>query len=122
MRTQWAWLILVAFGSASCSQGEPTIGIEQLDGEYRAASCPNIIIRGNLMVTSDGQTSFELIRIKQDDILATASTPRVALNGGCRLVMVEEPSYISIDRSAERLAFDVFSLDRTEAIRFAQAE
>jgi hypothetical protein len=122
MKTQWALLILVALGSVSCSQSEPIIGIEQLEGEYRAASCPNIIIRGNLLVTSDGQTSFDLIRIKQDDILATASTPRVALTGRCKLVMVSEPSYISIDRSAERFAFEVLSLDRTEAVRFAQTE
>ena len=120
MRAHWPRLIVMALSGASCSQSEPTIGVEELEGEYRAASCPDIIIKGALLGASDRQTLFELIRIKQDNILATVSTPRVDLRRGCKLVMVAEPSYISIDRSAERLAFDLLSLDRTRAVRFSQ--
>lgn len=122
MRGYWPWLILLALGGASCSQSEPIIGVEELEGKFSSASCPDIIIRGTLLSAGDAQTTFELIRIKQDDILETVSTPRVDLSEGCKLVMVAEPSYISIDRSAGRLAFDVSSLDRTRAVRFSQTE
>lgn len=118
MRAHRIWLIWVALGGVSCSQSAPTIGIEQLEGEYRSGSCPPITVRNALLVTSSGQTSFDLARIKRDDILSTAATPRVSLSGGCDVVVVPEPSYIFVERADGRIAFDVFTLDRAHAVRF----
>lgn len=112
----------MTLSSASCSQSEPTISIEQIEGHYKSATCPDLIISGNQLVTNDGNTSFELIRIKQNDILATTSTPRVDLDGGCQIVMDSEPSYISVDTVEGHFAFDVYALDRTKVVRFSHVE
>ena len=112
----------MALGVASCSQSPPTISVEEVEGTYRAASCPDIVIRGNLLLTPEGQTSYDLIRIKGDNILATASTPRVDLNGRCDLVVVPQPSYIAIYTNQHGLTVDLSSLDRSKSVRYDKVD
>jgi hypothetical protein len=107
---------------SGCSSPEPSISLEQLAGAYRASSCPVIHIAGKQFSYDGKQSPVELIRIKDHDIIAAATTPRFASGNGCKLIVDGEPSYIQVDVVDGRFGFDIMSIDRTTAIRFVRDE
>lgn len=104
--------------SSGCSSSEPSISLRQLAGVYRAPLCPIIYIVGKNVFYDGKQSPFELIRIKDHNIIVVETTPRFDSRNGCKLIVDAEPSYIPVDVVNGRFAFDIQSVDGTTAIQF----
>ena len=122
MKLNLTILVCAAACLSGCSSPEPSVSLQQLAGVYRASSCPAIHITGKSLSYEGGQSAFELIRIKDHDIIAATTTPRFASDKGCKLIIDGKPSYIQIDVVDGRFAFDILSIDRNRAIRFVRDE
>jgi len=111
-------LLITCLGG--CSSPEPTFDLAELIGEYVHPSCPSITIGDGKISYAGTQSSFELIRIKEHDIIATSTTPRYVSGRSCTLVRVAEPSYIQIDIVSEQLTFKILSAERSHEARYVR--
>jgi hypothetical protein len=112
MKLNFAILVLATSYLSGCSSPTPSIDLEQLAGVYRSPPCPPIQISSKLLSYDGERSSFELIRIKNHDVMETAT----------KLVTDFQSSYMQIDQVDGHFAFDVYSTDRTEVMRFIREE
>lgn len=103
-----------------CSSPEPTIDLAQLIGEYVHPSCPSITVGNGKLSYAGEQSSFEIIRIKEHNILTTSTTPRYVRGKSCALVRVTEPTHIQIDILDEQPTFTISSAERSHEIRYVR--
>jgi hypothetical protein len=122
MKLNFAILVLATSYLSGCSSPTPSIDLEQLAGVYRSPPCPPIQISSKLLSYDGERSSFELIRIKNHDVMETATTPRFVVGRTCKLVTDFQSSYMQIDQVDGHFAFDVYSTDRTEVMRFIREE
>lgn len=105
----------------SCSYPPANLTPSEVVGTYRNDTCPNIELTESHIIVGTDQIPYELIRIKEDDIISSPSFLRYRMEENCEIFIVNSPVYAPIYEANGEIWFEILEHNQETFIPYRKA-